>query len=57
MAPKLRSRGNAQGLQTVASNGSKRKRNGTSDAQSKSVPKKKKGKQSVVAVLDKLTDC
>jgi hypothetical protein len=57
MAPKLRAKGNAQGSKTVASNGRKRKRDGSSDLQSNSVPKKRKGKQSVVAVPDKQTDC
>jgi hypothetical protein len=57
MAPKLRARGNAQGSKTVASNGSKRKRDATSDMPSDSVPKKRKSKSSVVAVPDKQTDC
>jgi hypothetical protein len=57
MAPKLRARGNAQGSKTVATNGSKRKRDETSNLQSNLVSKRGKGKQSVVAVPDKQTDC
>jgi hypothetical protein len=55
MPPKLRTRSNAQGSKTVASTGSKRKRNGAADSQSNSVPKKRKAKPSVVAVPDKQT--
>jgi hypothetical protein len=57
MGPNSRTRGNAQGSKPVASNGSKRERDGTSDSQSNPVPKKRKGKPSVVAVPDKQTTC
>jgi hypothetical protein len=57
MAPKLRIRSNAQNEKTVASHGSKRKRDGPSDPQSHAVPKKRQGKQSVDAVSEKQTAC
>jgi hypothetical protein len=57
MAPKLRARSNAQGQKTVAGNGNKRKRDGTSSIQSNSVPKKRKGNKSIDVVPDKPTDC
>lgn len=57
MAPKLRARPNEQGFKTVASNGVKRKRVETSHFQLKSVPKKRKGQNSIDAVPDKQTAC
>jgi hypothetical protein len=57
MAPNTRARRNAQGLKTVASTGEKRKIDGTSNTQSKLVPKRRKGKESVVAVPEKQTAC
>ncbi|EUC44388.1 hypothetical protein COCMIDRAFT_27266 [Bipolaris oryzae ATCC 44560] len=55
MAPNLRAKGSAQGQRIVAGNGNKRKRDGTSNLQSNTVPKKRKGK-SMDVVPDKPTD-
>jgi hypothetical protein len=57
MAPKLRARGNAQELNTVAGNGNKRKRDGTSDLQLSLTPKKRTRKKTIDAVPDKQTAC
>jgi hypothetical protein len=57
MAPILRARDHAQGSKTVATNGSKCRRDGTSDLQSSAVPKKWKGKNTIDAVPEKQTVC
>jgi hypothetical protein len=57
MPPTLRTRSNAQGSKTVASTGSKRKRNGTPHLPSEPVPKKRRGKKTADAVPDNRTAC
>jgi hypothetical protein len=55
MAPKLRASTNAQGLKTAASTGNKRKRDETPDSRLKTVPKKRKGRNTIDAVPDRRT--
>jgi hypothetical protein len=57
MAPSSRAKANSRGSKTVASNGSKRKRDGTPDFQSNSISKKRKGLDSILAAPSKQTDC